>query len=184
MNLGEKILEYRKKANLSQEDLAEKVGVTRQTISKWELNITCPDINQANKMCKIFNVSLDALTNNLILAKMDLQEKQGNKRFKVMICIFAIVFVLFIIETTAISFFYLGINKNPEKGLNTMVIMCELNKDSYEVAITYDSTNDIIMTGGSDYIFKKIIDTGDYTNFIELSSDIYNYFLENGGTCK
>ena len=37
MNLGNKIMTLRKKNNLSQEDLAEKVGVTRQTISKWEL---------------------------------------------------------------------------------------------------------------------------------------------------
>jgi len=37
MNLGNKIVSLRKKNNLSQEELAEKVGVTRQTISKWEL---------------------------------------------------------------------------------------------------------------------------------------------------
>ena len=37
MNLGNKIMSLRKKNNLSQEELAEKVGVTRQTISKWEL---------------------------------------------------------------------------------------------------------------------------------------------------
>ena len=184
MNLGEKILKYRKKGNLSQEDLAEKIGVTRQTISKWELNITCPDINQASMMCNIFNVSLDELANNLILARMDLQEKQGNKRFKVMISIFVLVLVLFIIETTAISFFYLGRNKNVEKGLNTMVIMCELNNKSYEVAITYDSTNDIIMMDGSDYIFKNIIKDREYTNFVELTSDINSYFLEMDGTCK
>lgn len=45
MNLGNKIMTLRKKNNLSQEDLAEKVGVTRQTISKWELEETTPDIN-------------------------------------------------------------------------------------------------------------------------------------------
>lgn len=47
MNLGNKITELRKQINLSQEELAEKVGVTRQTISKWELEETSPDINQA-----------------------------------------------------------------------------------------------------------------------------------------
>ena len=45
MDLGNKIMILRKKNNLSQEDLAEKVGVTRQTISKWELEETAPDIN-------------------------------------------------------------------------------------------------------------------------------------------
>lgn len=66
MNLGNKIVSLRKKNNLSQEELAEKVGVTRQTISKWELEETAPDINQAKTLSKIFNVSLDELTNNNI----------------------------------------------------------------------------------------------------------------------
>ena len=47
MNLGNKIGYLRKKKNLSQEELAEMIGVTRQTISKWELGDTTPDINQA-----------------------------------------------------------------------------------------------------------------------------------------
>lgn len=52
MNLGNKIVSLRKKNNLSQEELAEKVGVTRQTISKWELEETAPDINQAKHFQK------------------------------------------------------------------------------------------------------------------------------------
>lgn len=64
MNLGNKILELRKKSNLSQEQLAEKMNVTRQTISKWELNETTPDIKQAKELSKIFKISLDELTDN------------------------------------------------------------------------------------------------------------------------
>ena len=59
MEIGNKILELRKKNNLSQEALAEKIGVTRQTISKWELGETSPDIKQAKELSKVFNVSLD-----------------------------------------------------------------------------------------------------------------------------
>lgn len=64
MELGNKILELRKKANLSQEQLAEKIKVTRQTISKWELGETTPDIKQAKELSKLFNISLDELTGN------------------------------------------------------------------------------------------------------------------------
>ena len=64
MNLGNKIAKLRKDSNLSQEDLAEKVGVTRQTISKWELEETSPDINQVKKLSNIFKISLDELVNN------------------------------------------------------------------------------------------------------------------------
>ena len=64
MEIGNKILELRKNAKLSQEQLAEKMDVTRQTISKWELGETTPDIKQAKELSKIFNVSLDELTND------------------------------------------------------------------------------------------------------------------------
>ena len=64
MEIGNKILELRKKNNLSQEKLAEQVGVSRQTISKWELGETSPDLKQSKKLSEIFNVSLDELVNN------------------------------------------------------------------------------------------------------------------------
>lgn len=64
MDFGKKMQELRKKNNLSQEDLAEKVGVARQTISKWELGETSPDLKQANILSEVFNVSIDSLLNN------------------------------------------------------------------------------------------------------------------------
>ena len=46
MGFGDKIVEHRKNVKLSQDELANKMGVTRQTISNWELNITYPDVRQ------------------------------------------------------------------------------------------------------------------------------------------
>lgn len=66
MSLGERITSLRKRDNLSQEELAEKVGVARQTISKWELEETAPDIRQAQELSRIFKVSLDDLVGNEI----------------------------------------------------------------------------------------------------------------------
>lgn len=65
MDLGNKILKLRKNSNLSQEQLAEKMGVSRQTISKWEFGETAPDIKQAQKLSKLFNISLDELVGNI-----------------------------------------------------------------------------------------------------------------------
>ena len=64
MSLGDQIHKLRKKNNLSQEQLAEKVGISRQTISKWELGETAPDIKQAQMLSQIFNVSLDEMLDN------------------------------------------------------------------------------------------------------------------------
>ena len=53
MSLGNSLFNARKKSALSQEEVAEKLGVSRQTISKWELDETLPDIRQAKKLSSI-----------------------------------------------------------------------------------------------------------------------------------
>ena len=62
--LGENILKLRKKSGLSQEQLGEKVNVTRQTISNWELNETTPNPEQLKLLSKALNVSIDELLDN------------------------------------------------------------------------------------------------------------------------
>ena len=64
MTLGNKIVELRKKQNLTQEQLSEKLGVTRQTLSNWEKGITNPDIIQAKNIASFFKITLDDLTDN------------------------------------------------------------------------------------------------------------------------
>ncbi len=61
MSLGNSLFDARKKKGLSQEEVAEKLGVSRQTISKWETEETVPDIYQAKKLAKIYGLSLDEL---------------------------------------------------------------------------------------------------------------------------
>ena len=61
MSLGNSLFQARKKSGLSQEDVAEKLGVSRQTVSKWETDETIPDIRQSKRMAVLYNVSLDEL---------------------------------------------------------------------------------------------------------------------------
>ncbi len=61
MNLAEKILELRKANGLSQEQLAEKMGVSRQSVSKWESGDSLPDVDRLPELSRIFNVSTDYL---------------------------------------------------------------------------------------------------------------------------
>lgn len=72
MNLGNSLFQARKKSGLSQEDVAEKLGVSRQTVSKWETGETVPDIRQSKKMAVLYRVSLD----ELIAFDLDAQEIQ------------------------------------------------------------------------------------------------------------
>ena len=57
--LNEIILEKRKEKNMTQEQLAEQLGVARQTVSKWELGETLPDIENLKKMAILFEFSID-----------------------------------------------------------------------------------------------------------------------------
>lgn len=61
MILGDKILALRKKSGMSQEELADKMAVSRQSISKWESSASIPDINKILELAKIFEVSTDYL---------------------------------------------------------------------------------------------------------------------------
>lgn len=70
MNLGNNLFQARKKCGFSQEEVAEKLGVSRQTISKWETDETLPDIRQSKRLALLYRLSLD----ELIDFDMDVQE--------------------------------------------------------------------------------------------------------------
>lgn len=80
MTLGEKIVNLRMNIGLSQEELAEKVNVSRQSVSKWEMNQTLPQIDKVLMLCELFNVSTDALLLDKIEVKA--QSKSENKGLK------------------------------------------------------------------------------------------------------
>lgn len=61
MRIEENILELRKNNNLSQEDLAVKMGVSRQSVSKWETGQSAPDLKNIIILSEIFNVTIDEL---------------------------------------------------------------------------------------------------------------------------
>lgn len=61
MSLGEKIRERRKKAGLSQEELAEKLHVSRQAVTKWETDRGIPDVANLIAVSDLFGISLDEL---------------------------------------------------------------------------------------------------------------------------
>lgn len=61
MNLSKKIFELRKANGMSQEQLAEKISVSRQSISKWESGVSTPEMERLVELSKVFNVSTDYL---------------------------------------------------------------------------------------------------------------------------
>ena len=74
MELGNHIKHYRNEKGLSQEELAERVYVTRQTISNWENNKNYPDINSIVLLSEVFEISID----NLIKGDLEQMKKEIN----------------------------------------------------------------------------------------------------------
>lgn len=64
MKFNEKLIELRKKNGFSQEELGAKLNVARQTVSKWELGETTPEMDKLIELSKIFEISIDELTGN------------------------------------------------------------------------------------------------------------------------
>lgn len=131
MEIGNKIMELRKKNNFSQEDLAEKVGVTRQTISKWELGETAPDLKQAKVLSHVFKVSLDELVDNdiknIIIEKTTNTEKLAGMIINILKALgtfFLIYLIIMIIIFIIFSFVDKQSDEEKSVSYNVQEIKC------------------------------------------------------------
>lgn len=97
MSLGERLYELRKGKNISQEEAAEKLNVTRQTISKWETNQSQPDFDKILPLCELYEISTDEL---LIGTKKEVDqtnlEEKGSQKRKSALVVSISVFLYFI----------------------------------------------------------------------------------------
>ena len=100
MELGKQIKKYRSEMNLSQDELAEKVFVSRQTVSNWENNKNYPDIKSLMLMSEVFGVSLDILVRGDIetMKKVinETEVKKANHYGNIFSILFITALVLFI----------------------------------------------------------------------------------------
>ena len=186
MNLGKKIAELRKKNNLSQEDLAEKVGVARQTISKWEIGDTTPDINQVKIISKIFNISIDELVdndiNNVIVEKVSNTEKLAGitikilKVFGIMLIVFITLIFLFVI------IFMVDMPRNDYDIVGTTKVSCNLDNEKYVYEAQYNKNYQVINSGGDAYIMNHT-DIESYEDVNKIVAHIEDYFKDHGGKC-
>lgn len=106
MELHNQIKKYRNCMNLSQEELAEKVFVTRQTISNWENNKSYPDIYSLLLLSTTFNISLDQLIKgDLTIMKEEINNNEL-KQFNRDSAIFATLLILSIISFVPLTIFF------------------------------------------------------------------------------
>ncbi|MCI8582906.1 MAG: helix-turn-helix transcriptional regulator [Dorea sp.] len=88
MDIGLQIKKFREQKSFSQEQLAHKIFVSRQTISNWETNKSCPDVKSLIMLSNIFNVSLDSFIKEDMKEMREIVEKETIKKFNVMSFVF------------------------------------------------------------------------------------------------
>ena len=129
MKFSEKLVSLRKIKGWSQEELAQKLDITRQTVSKWELDQTVPDMNKLIEISKIFEISLDELVNNIEGSNLKDEYKESaveknNKKIAFRILIIGIII-------SCIIFLIGGIKQKQVKEINEKAY-----NDAYELMQT------------------------------------------------
>lgn len=106
MKLGEQIKKYRTELSLSQEELAEKCFVSRQSISNWENDKTYPDINSLLLLSEVFSVSLDQLVKGDVeMMKNEINEQESAK-FQKESAILTVFFIAMLILPIPLAKFF------------------------------------------------------------------------------
>ena len=186
MDIGNKIMELRKKSGLSQEELAEKVGVARQTISKWELGETSPDIKQSKELSKIFNVSLDELVSNdikdILVEKTSNTEKLAGLILTLLKVALVLVVIIPILLVSA-TIIFRNIQRNNSGRLMTKSIECTIHNKTYSYEFEYYEETGQIKSAGGDGYLANITNVGHYSDAYQAIDVIDFYIKNNGGTC-
>lgn len=158
MKFNERLLNLRKKNGWSQEELGYKIGVSRQTISKWESGQTTPELEKLKNLAKIFEISVDELINeenilnetNITIEEENQKNssKKKSKLFNYIKVISSLLFFSIIIIYIIIVYKRVVIIRNVEKILVDSLgkyNYMEIHKYEYEGANEFFPTNDLNM---------------------------------------
>lgn len=186
MKFGEKLLELRKKHGLSQEELGNRLNVTRQTISNWELGVTSPTAEQLKLLSKELQVSIDELLDNeiknIVVEKISNTEKLTSSILKI-IKFIVLLIVLGYIVLIIFSILFKNINNNQGRMIDEY-IDCTLYDEHHSFGIKYrELTGQPIELGGDTY-FSDILDLNKYNDAHQIFNVINDYVKRNNGTCE
>ena len=186
MEIGKKIMGLRKINGFSQEELAEKVGVARQTISKWELGETSPDLKQSKELSNIFNVSLDELTDNdikdILVEKTSNTEKLAGLILR-LIKIIIVFIVLAPILLITLRIIFKNIHESNSGRLMNISIKCNIHDETYGYEFNYYETTGEIKEAGGDGFLINITGADKYGDAYQALDIIDAYVKNNSGTC-
>lgn len=136
MKFSDNLIKLRKGKGWSQEDLADKLGLSRQAVSKWEVGTSKPDIDNVIKLSKLFEISIDELVNNEIVKTdaISIEVKKKDNKQKMLIWLRRLMIVLVVIYVVYVIYKFVMLFRITQAELNYK----ELNNYHY-VITKYDS---------------------------------------------
>ena len=185
MNFGDNLLKLRKSKNISQEQLAQKIGITRQTVSNWELNITTPNIEDLKKIAKALDVSYDKL----------LRVKPKQEKNTTLITILKVLGILALINILILLIIFIIWKINYEKitPASSYSLTCNYNENSYTYNVEYNKKDKIVKVTIEGYVenkednwikeLDKYIYSKEITDEFDLKEYIINKYEEHNGKC-
>ena len=199
--LGENIRILRKKKGLSQETLAQRLNVVRQTVSKWEKGLSVPDAEMLNTLSELLEVPVSTLLGSTIeeapaengldevakqLAVLNEQlaadaARRRKTRRRVLIGIPAALLLFIALWVAGCVAF--RVQTHRDDVFTTVKIECTLDGETYDYTVVYDQNFRIHESGGDAFISSHV-DVLRYDDANVLLAQIQDYFTERGGTYK
>ena len=190
--LSDQIRKYRKEKGLSQDELAEKLGVSRQSISLWENGQTQPTIENILALARIFNVSTDAILGNTEEVKSQAEEaateevvlgaSEGKRRSGMWIIIAGVATVVILVGTVLL---WMEIGKRRsgapvESGMTGLAAQSELVAEegsavSSEAALSQATEPFDLFTYCKDFAIEKGVLNGDYCMYQQPAAQYGGY---------
>ena len=200
MNIGEKLIKLRKEKNISQEKLSNKLGITRQTLSNWESNLTSPNLEQTKKLSQIFNISIDELVDDntiLMLNKLNNTEDLVIKQNKNIKIILLTIYTLIIISLLIFSFKMF--TKKDFTNKYSTEFKCTLKNETYSFDLYYSGKTENFNNaenpnGEENYTYYiEGPDSEGYNQKIKAGNSLYEaykslellkkYYINHGAIC-
>lgn len=163
--IGDRIYSLRKKLGLSQEEFANRIGVSRQVVSKWEMNQVIPLIDKLKKISEEFNISYDEILN-------DKNTKKRNNISRYILIFLGII----VIEVIIILIYTYMLDKKSEEykciGTKTYYVdkIYDSDDDNYKYVILIDGNNQVNNIKVKNVIINNI-EVGNSYEFVYRSND-------------
>jgi len=156
MSLGERLTKLRKEHGLSQEEVADKLNVTRQTVSKWETDASLPDFDKIIPLCNLYEIeSNELLTGNKKESEQVLEDTKDNKSKKVLIL--SISIFLYFLAVTLLITGIAAFKMNPIIVFGIFLLICGLSTCMIIYSsIMYKNKNKPKETTQENKVYKQI----------------------------